>query len=325
MLIDEVKIYVKAGNGGNGASSFHRTRREPKGGPDGGNGGNGGSIYFVGVNDITALSYFQYKKKLIADNGTDGKSKKLFGKNAEDLVIPVPIGTQVTDIDNNESFEVNDTITKFFIASGGIGGRGNDEFKSATNQSPRFAERGTQGQSRNLHLVLKIIADVGLIGLPNAGKSSLLSVLTNASPKIADYPFTTLEPNLGIMNKFVIADIPGLIEGASEGKGLGIGFLKHVQKTKILLHCTDPTANDPVLNYKVIRKELEDYDKELSKKPELLVITKSDLLDEDEKTQIKSKLGELNKEVFFVSIIDNELISNLKKQIIDFTQKQLTK
>src|SRR3989344_353744 len=188
MLIDDVIVRIKAGDGGNGASTFHSTRREPKGGPDGGNGGNGGSIYFVGVNDITALSQFQYKKKIIAENGVNGKSKKMFGKNAEDLVITVPLGTQVIDVATNDTFEIDNTTTKFFIA------------------------------------------DVGIIGLPNAGKSSLLAAITNANPKIAPYPFTTLEPNLGVMQKLLIADIPGLIEGASKGKGLGINFLKHVQK-----------------------------------------------------------------------------------------------
>lgn len=317
MLVDDVIISVKAGDGGNGAATFHRTKREPRGGPDGGNGGNGGSVYFLGVNDITALSLFQYKKKLLADNGVAGRSKKLFGKNAEDLIIPVPLGTQVTDTDTNESFEVNDTTTKFFIAQGGVGGRGNDEFKSATNQSPTYAERGTQGQARNLHLVLKIIADVGLIGLPNAGKSSLLSVLTNANPKIADYPFTTLEPNLGVMGGLVVADIPGLIEGASAGKGLGISFLKHVQKTKVLLHCVDPTAEDTVLNYKTIRNELKTYDAELFAKPELLVITKDDLLDKKERVEAKKKLTKLNKNIVFASVIEDELLSDLKAKIVE--------
>ncbi|EKD65220.1 MAG: GTPase ObgE [uncultured bacterium] len=320
MLIDEITIKVKAGNGGNGASTFHSTRWQPKGGPDGGNGGNGGSIYFVGINDITSLSQFRYKKEIRAENGIDGKNRKMYGKNASPLIVKVPIGTEITDIHSDTAISVNDEDTKHLIVKGGTGGRGNTEFKSATNQTPTYAEKGEIGEEKTLHLVLKIIADVGLIGLPNAGKSSLLSSITNAHPKIADYPFTTLEPNLGAMSKLIIADIPGLIEGASKGKGLGTSFLKHIQKTKILLHCIDPTSDDIVKDYKTIRKELKDFAKELFEKREMIVVTKADLVDEKRTKEVEKKLKMSNKNLIFTSIFNDQLLSKLKDKIFDLVK-----
>src|ERR1035437_1610828 len=224
MLIDEATITVKAGNGGNGAVSFKRNAQTAKGGPDGGNGGNGGDVYVTGINDFTTLTEFRYKKNVRAEDGVKGGKQNLYGRNGKELVIQIPVGTQITNLDTKESFEVLNTTSKILLAKAGKGGRGNNEFKTATNQTPYYAEKGELGEQKRFFLELKLIADIGLIGLPNSGKSTLLSVLTNAHPKIGDYPFTTLEPNLGVLNELIIADIPGLIEGASEGRGLGDKF-----------------------------------------------------------------------------------------------------
>lgn len=271
MLLDDVTITVKGGNGGNGALSFLHSRHQPKGGPDGGNGGNGGSVFFQGTDDITALQQFRYKKKVVAPDGESGRGQKLFGHNGEDVTVFVPLGTKITDETFDESWEITDTTTRILVAHGGRGGRGNTEFKSATNQTPAYAEKGRIVPEKTVHLELKFIADIGLIGLPNAGKSSLLEALTNANPKIGDYPFTTLEPNLGVMHGKIIADIPGLIEGAHEGKGLGIRFLKHVERTRLLVHCIDSTSDDVLRDYETIRNELRSYSSELVKKKEIVV------------------------------------------------------
>lgn len=317
MLIDEAAILVKAGSGGNGAVSFKRNAQTAKGGPDGGNGGNGGNVYLQGVNDITALIEFRYKKNIKAEDGIKGGKQNLYGRNGKDITIFLPLGTQVTDTKTNESFEIENSTDKILIAKSGKGGKGNNEFKTATNQTPFYAQKGEAGEERRLLLELKIIADIGLLGLPNSGKSSLLSVLTNAHPKIGDYPFTTLEPNLGVMNGLIIADIPGLIEGASSGKGLGDKFLRHIEKTKTLIHCIDIQSGDLVRDYKTIRNELENYNKILLGKKEMILLTKSDLL---EKEQIENKLKvirKVNKNSFSVSIYEENSILSLKKAITD--------
>ncbi len=315
MLIDDVVITVKAGNGGNGAVSFRQNEGNPKGGPDGGNGGNGGDVYLVGVDDLSALKQFQFKKVLKADDGVSGKKKNLFGKNAEDLMIKVPTGTRVTDNTGIFICEIDTANEPFLIARGGHGGRGNNEFKSATNQSPRYAESGERGEEKILRFELRLIADVGLIGLPNAGKSSLLSVLTNATPKIGNYPFTTLEPNIGVMDGVFLADIPGLIEGASGGKGLGIKFLKHIEKTALLVHCIDSSIDDPLKAYKIVREEFEKYNTALLDKPELVVLTKIDVIDEKELEQKKKALLKVTKNLLTVTAYDDQSLQNLKKAI----------
>lgn len=313
MLIDEVTITVKGGDGGNGRISFKRNAQTARGGPDGGNGGNGGDLYFKGINDISALSEFSYKKSISAENGVDGGKQNLFGRNGKDKIVNVPIGTEVKNLDTNELIEINSDLEKYLIAKGGKGGRGNNEFKSATVQAPRFRELGEKGEAKNLHLTLKLAADIGFIGLPNAGKSSLLEVLTNAHPKIGDYPFTTLEPNLGVMDGLVISDIPGLIEGASNGRGLGIKFLKHIEKTKILAHCIDSRSNDIKKDYKTVRDELISYNAKLAEKKEILILTKIDLLDnKDRENKIKIISG-LNKNYIAVSIYDEDTISKLRR------------
>ena len=313
MLIDEATILVRAGNGGKGSVSFKRNAQTAKGGPDGGNGGNGGSVYFQGVDDITALMEFRYKKKIIAEDGVSGRKQNLYGRNGFDTTIYIPLGTLITNLESNEKFEILDTVSKVLVAKGGNGGRGNNEFKTATNQTPMYAEKGDKGEEKKLFLELKLIADVGLIGLPNSGKSSLLSTLTNAHPKIGNYAFTTLEPNLGVMKGLVIADIPGLIEGASSGKGLGIKFLRHVEKTKVLVHCIDIQSEDLIKDYETVRNELSLYNKSLLEKQEIVLLTKSDLIDKEE---ISNKLKIIKKKCktsYTMSIYNENSLNNLKK------------
>ncbi|MBU3978877.1 GTPase ObgE [Patescibacteria group bacterium] len=310
MLVDDVIISVKAGDGGNGAVAFFPN----KGGPAGGNGGKGGDIYLIGSSDIEALSQFKFKKSLQAQNGEGGGRSHKDGLKGKDLYIKVPVGTRIS-VDNSKwIYEIQDTKTPFLLTKGGIGGRGNDEFKSSTNQAPRIAENGKPGQEKIVHLQLRLIANIGFIGLPNAGKSSLLASLTNASPKIADYPFTTLEPNLGVIpeSKIILADIPGLIEGASRGRGLGIKFLKHIEKTQLLAHCIDVTIDNPVDAYTTVRAEFEKYNPKLLEKKEIIILTKTDLID---KTELKKKIKLLqkrNKSVETVSILDDESLKELK-------------
>ena len=321
MLVDEVQIVVKAGNGGNGSASFIRNSQTARGGPDGGNGGIGGSIYIQGVNDIDALQTFRYNKKARAEDGVSGGKNKLFGRNGKDLVIRVPLGTLVQDLSNNAVLEVIDESTKHLIARGGKGGRGNNEFKSATNQAPKFAEKGESGEDKKVKLELKLIADVGLIGLPNAGKSSLLEVLTNAHPKIANYPFTTLEPNLGVMDGLILADIPGLIEGASAGKGLGVRFLKHIERTKILVHCIDVSSNDPYKDYETIRLELKNFNENLLSKKEIILITKADLITKDDIEKFVKLFRKKSKDAKPVSIYDDQSLNELKEKIKELINK----
>jgi GTP-binding protein len=320
MLIDEATITVKAGNGGNGRVSFKRNAQTAKGGPDGGNAGNGGSVFVVGINDFTTLTEFRYKKYVSAEDGVNGGKQNLYGRNGEDLIIQIPVGTQIINLETNESLEVTDTTTKILIAKGGKGGRGNNEFKSATNQTPYYAEKGEPGEQKRFFLELKLIADVGLIGLPNSGKSSLLDALTNAHPKIGAYAFTTLEPNLGVLSGLVIADIPGLIEGASQGKGLGDKFLKHVEKTRILIHCLDLQSGDLKKDYQTIRKELDVYGSDLSAKKELLVLTKTDMIDEKTLKKNIKTAEKLNADYVTVSIYDDVSLQVLKAKILELSQ-----
>jgi GTPase len=312
MLVDNVGLIIKAGNGGDGAATFLQNEMTAKGGPDGGNGGKGGSIYFQGSTNINDLREFRYKKMIIAKSGTSGKKYKQHGKNAENLIIYLPLGTKTTDASSGEIIEIIDTVTPILAARGGKGGKGNVEFKSATNQTPRYAEKGTLGEEKKLFLELKIIADIGLIGLPNAGKSSLLSVLTNANPKIADYPFTTLEPNLGMLEKYTIADIPGLIEGASKGKGLGFEFLKHIEKTKVLVHCIDASSEDVQKTYSTVRHEFEQYNTSLLDKPEIILLTKTDLADKKTIEKNAKILKKNGKKILNVSIYDPKSLDILK-------------
>ncbi len=312
MLIDDITITIKAGDGGNGSVSFMRNARTARGGPDGGNGGNGGSVFFQGSTDVFDLGEFRYKKKIYAENGIPGRKQNLYGRNGENIVIRVPLGTRITE-NSGKIHEITDTTTQVALALGGKGGRGNNEFKSATNQAPMQAENGTRGEEKVIHLELRLIAQVGLIGFPNAGKSSLLKALTNAHPKIGNYPFTTLEPNLGVLDGVVLGDIPGLMEGASKGKGLGIKFLKHVEKTELLIHCIDSSIEDAVKAYKTVRQEFKEYDKVLTAKPEIMLLTKTDLVDSKTLEKNISKLKKFEKPVLTISIYNEKSIADFKK------------
>ncbi|CAN5507507.1 GTPase ObgE [soil metagenome] len=291
MFVDEAKIHVKAGDGGAGCVSFRREKYIPKGGPDGGDGGDGGSVVFVSDPNKNTLLDFAGRHHWHAERGQSGMGKKMYGKGGDDLVIHVPPGTMVFDVDKDILIaDMDQPEKRVVIAKGGHGGRGNWHFKSSTNQTPRYAEPGTEGGERNLRLELKLIADVGLVGMPNAGKSTLLRAISAARPKVADYPFTTLEPQLGIAGlsgerRIVVADIPGLIEGAQHGAGLGHAFLRHIERTKIIVHMLDLYPMDgskPADNYRKIRAELEAFSPELAKKQELIAANKIDLATDDE-------------------------------------------
>jgi GTP-binding protein len=312
MLVDNITLIVKAGNGGNGSASLLHNGQTSKGGPDGGNGGNGGNIYFVGSTNVTDLREFRYTKKIIAKNGRDGMQQKKNGQKAADITTLIPLGTKVTDVVTNDTIEITQADKPILIAKGGRGGRGNVNFKNSLNQTPKTAEKGELGQERELLLELRLIAEIGLIGLPNAGKSSLLTVLTNARPTVAAYPFTTLDPTVGMLETHPIADIPGLIEGASRGKGLGIDFLRHIEKTKIILHCIDVTSENPNQAYKIIREEFKQFDPTLLTKPEYILLTKTDLADVATIEKVTKLFIKEKKQVFMCSIYDEKNIETLK-------------
>ncbi|HUV72240.1 MAG TPA: GTPase ObgE [Clostridia bacterium] len=315
MLVDEVEIEIKAGQGGNGVVSFRREKFVPKGGPDGGDGGNGGDVYFRGVENITALNKFRFKKNFSAQDGEPGAKAKKKGAKGEDLVLTVPAGTVIKDLGTQETWEISEPNKELLIAEGGKGGRGNWHFRSATNQTPREFEYGLYGQKRDLLLELRLIADIGFIGFPSVGKSSLLNELTAASVKTAEYHFTTLEPNLGTMDGLILADIPGLIEGASTGKGLGFKFLRHIKRTKALVHVIAADTKDFFSDYKVIRQELEKYDPELLEKPEIILVNKSDLVSLKEIEKIKKSLSSTKREIMASSIYDYDSIQKLRKKL----------
>lgn len=311
MLIDEVRITIKGGDGGNGIVHFYSDAFRPKGGPDGGNGGNGGSVFFEAVSDISRLNQFRHAKVYGAESGGQGGQNNCSGKNGEDLIIQVPIGTMAT-YDNGTSVELTELGQKVLIARGGKGGHGNWFHRSSTNQTPQERDLGFKCQPKKLFLQLKLIAQVGLIGLPNAGKTSLLNEMTPANAKVANYSFTTLEPNLGVTKGgSIIADIPGLIEGAADGKGLGIKFLKHVERTSLLVHCVSAESVDPLKDYQTVRQELANYSSTLANKPEIIVLTKSDILEPKE----VSKLKKIIKAQITTSIIDSESIKTLSDLI----------
>lgn len=299
MFIDEAKIEVRAGRGGNGILSFRRERFVAKGGPDGGDGGDGGSVYIKADQRMTTLHDFRRQKKFKAGDGQRGGRNKRHGKNGEDLVLHLPLGTVVKifekdkkELEEIKIIDLTSAREKIMIATGGKGGHGNAYFCTATQQEPRKWEKGEKGEKRILELELKLIADVGIIGLPNSGKSTLLARVSNARPKIAEYPFTTLEPNLGVVNGLVMADIPGLIEKAHLGKGLGMRFLRHIERCKILIHIIDGTEKRITSNYRIINCELKSYSPKLARKKQIIVLNKIDALNEEE---IKSKLKKLKK------------------------------
>lgn len=323
-FIDKAKIKVVSGAGGNGALAWRREKYVDKGGPAGGDGGCGGDVYFVATSDMSTLLDFTHKSLYKAQNGENGKNKNCHGKNGNDLYIKMPVGVVVRDLKtDNLIADLNKDGKTVLIAKGGRGGRGNARFATAQKRAPQFCEPGEPSIERELELELKLIADVGLVGMPNAGKSSFISIVSAARPKIADYPFTTLVPNLGVVKKpqgdgFVIADIPGLIEGASLGQGLGHEFLRHVQRCKLLLHIVDISQADAVENYSKINLELEKFDKELSNRKQILVLNKSDLVDENYidniKNEFKNKFN-IQDEIFVISAATKNGIDSLMNYI----------
>jgi GTP-binding protein len=312
MFIDEAEIDVKSGKGGDGMVHFHREKYVPRGGPDGGDGGRGGSVMLEVQATLNTLAAFRHTIRYAAEDGKGGGSNNKFGKSAEDLIVPVPPGTVVYDVSSGVRELLGDLTNpgqQLLVCKGGRGGRGNTHFKSSINQIPRTAERGVPGQEKRLHLELKLIADIGIVGVPNAGKSTLLSVLTNAKPKIAAYPFTTLEPNLGVANvdegtSVVLADIPGLIEGAAEGAGLGHDFLRHVQRTRVLIHLLDGLASDPLADFAQINSELALFDAHLAEKPQIVALNKIDQIEVKERwPKIKKELKKLGYESMAISAL----------------------
>ena len=327
MFTDYVKITAKAGNGGNGAISFRHEKYVAAGGPDGGDGGKGGDIYFVVDQDANTLIDFRYKKKFKAENGNNGEGARRFGKSGEDLYIKVPIGTIIKDAKTERVLaDLSEKNQKALILHGGRGGKGNSNFATATRQAPRFAQDGEDGEEKELILELKLLADVGLIGFPNVGKSTLLSIVTDAKPKIADYHFTTLDPNLGVVKKeygesFVIADIPGIIEGASEGIGLGTQFLRHIERTRLLLHVIDLSGSEgrnPVEDFYTINNELKKYSQKLSERKQIIVANKIDSMQDESLYKNLEKLAkEKGLEIFKISAATN---TGIKELIIHVSQ-----
>jgi len=324
-FIDEVFITVQSGDGGRGCVSFRREKFIPRGGPDGGDGGKGADIILKSTSRRRTLYPFRFKRQFKAKNGVPGQGKKKSGKGGPDLVIEIPPGTLVRDADTHELIkDFTSAGEQFVVAKGGRGGQGNTRFKTSTHRAPRFAQDGEPGQLLKLHLELKLLADVGLIGLPNAGKSTLISVISSATPKIADYPFTTLTPNLGVVQpesgeSFVVADIPGLIKGAHQGAGLGIQFLRHVERTRVLVHLIDAGAIDPAQpleSYETINRELAGYSPQLEEKPQILVLNKMDLSGTDQAAKMfKAATGD--QEVFLISAATKKGVDRLVAKLIE--------
>ena len=323
-FLDQVKIYIKAGNGGSGSPSFRREKFIEFGGPDGGDGGKGGSIILISERNLNTLIDYRYQQHFKAKRGEDGKGKNQTGRGGEDLYLKVPVGTQVFEEDNKTLiYDFKTENDKYVAAIGGKGGFGNTRFKSSTNRAPRKFTKGKMGEDFWIYLQLKTIADIGIIGLPNAGKSSLLASITSAKPKIANYKFTTINPNLGVAKyddkEVTIADIPGLIENAHCGVGLGIKFLKHIERCKTLLHLIDINELDLEKSYKQVRKELGKYSKKLLDKEEIIVFNKVDLLEEDEINEKKKKFTtKLKKDILVISTLNKKLISKFKSKIIKY-------
>ncbi len=323
-FLDQVKIYLKAGNGGDGSPSFRREKFIEYGGPDGGDGGNGGSIILKSERNLNTLIDYRYQQHHKAQRGDNGSGQNRTGKSGDNLFLKVPLGTQVFEEDNKTLiYDFLKIGEEFVVANGGKGGLGNTRFKSSTNRSPRKFTKGKRGEEFIIWLQLKTIADIGIIGLPNAGKSSLLAAITNANPKIANYQFTTLNPNLGVASydnkEITLADIPGLIEGAHKGTGLGIQFLKHVERCKTLLHIIDISNNDPKKNYKQVKNELKNYSSKLSKKKELIVLNKIDLVKDSEVKKIIEDFSKnFKSEIITLSTFEKKSVSKIKAKLISY-------
>jgi GTPase len=328
MFIDQATITVKSGNGGNGCVSFRREKYIPKGGPDGGNGGRGGSVIIRSDTQLTTLLDFRYKRLYQAENGENGMTANKTGKNGSNIILRVPCGTIIKDEATGAIIaDLIEDDKEIIITKGGKGGKGNAEFATSVNQAPRYAEKGQSGEEKTIQLELKLLADVGLVGFPNAGKSTLISRISAAKPKIADYPFTTLIPNLGIVRyneykSFVVADMPGLIEGAHTGKGLGIQFLRHIERTRVLVFLIECTSEDIKLLYKTLVKELKSFDERMLKKPQIIAITKMDLADSKLKNSLKKISFRKNIPVVFISSVAGEGIKDLVNEMWKILSKR---
>lgn len=315
MFIDEITLHLKAGNGGNGVVRWLHEKYKEFGGPSGGNGGNGGDVYLVPVRNVALLARYRAEKHFEASKGEDGKSYGMHGAGGKDLILELPIGSIVTNKETHRVYELLEEGKMVKVLDGGAGGKGNRHFKRSTNTRPKERTLGKGGDEADFYVELQLIADVGIIGLPNVGKTSLLNALTESQSKVADYPFTTLEPNLGNFFGYILADIPGLIEGASEGKGLGYKFLRHIRRTKILVHCISSENNSVLSVYKTIRKELSSYDKALLDKKEIIVLTKTDLVDVTTIKKIEKSLAKTKSKIFKISILDDKSIKNFSDKL----------
>lgn len=317
MFIDEMKIKAVAGKGGDGVVRWLHEKGKEFSGPAGGDGGTGGDVYFSAVRDIHKLAEYRNRKEFLAERGEDGRSKSQHGASGEDLVIEVPVGSVITNLESGEKYELLSEGERAKVLRGGKGGLGNERFKSSTNQRPKEWTAGKKGEWAEFDIELELVVDVGFVGFPNAGKSSLLNVLTNASAKVAPYEFTTLEPNLGEFFGYILADIPGLIEGAAKGKGLGHKFLRHIKRTKMLAHLISLENDNLKKSYKTIRKELEAYDKELAEKEEVIVLSKSDIVSDKEAEKAKKAMEkETGQKVFLVSILKDDSVKNFGDELV---------
>jgi GTP-binding protein len=321
-FVDELKIFAKAGDGGNGVVRWRHEKFREFGGPSGGNGGRGGSVYLLAVRDIHLLSKYRNQKEFVAEKGEDGKGNSEHGFNGKDLEIALPIGSVVENLKTGKKIFLEKEGERTLLLSGGMGGRGNESFKGSTNQQPKEWTPGSPGEEADFFIEIQLVADIGLIGFPNAGKTSLLNELTRASGKVGAYPFTTLEPNLGECHGYILSDIPGLIEGASEGKGLGHKFLRHVKRTKLLVHLVSLENEDPIAVYRSIRKELEQYDLDLPSKKEVVILTKTDLIkDPASLKKTVAKMQKIVPTVFTLSIYDDAQIKNLQDALLKEVKK----
>ena len=323
MIVDDVTIQVSAGAGGRGAVAFNKNMKML--GPSGGSGGAGGDVYLEGVSDLTALNQFKSKRKLVAQNGRPGRDQFRDGADGKSLVLKVPIGTVVNNCDTEAKYELIEVGERVLAAKGGLGGRGNFLFRSSRNTTPMQFQQGTAGESFTLRLELKYIADIGLIGFPNAGKSSLLNELTSAESKVANYPFTTLEPNLGVYYELILADIPGLIEGASAGKGLGIKFLRHIDRTKVLFHLVSAESDNPVRDYRIIRNELRAHNKELLEKREFVFLSKSDMVSGEDVSKKIDAFKKEGVEAIPISMLKLEDMNRVRKILSGISNKKRQK
>jgi GTP-binding protein len=315
-FIDELKIHISAGRGGDGVVRWRHEKGVDYAGPAGGNGGAGGDVYLRAIRDIAVLARYKNTKEFVAEKGESGMKKSMHGKNGEDLIIDLPIGSVVTNLETREKFNLVEDGKLVKILNGGKGGLGNEYFKNAVNRAPEHQTDGKTPEAADFLIELELVADAGLIGLPNAGKSSLINVLTNSKSKIGAYQFTTLEPSLGDMHGYILADIPGLIEGASEGRGLGHKFLRHIKRTKTLLHCLSLENEDLLKAYKVIRNELKVYSEELAEKKEVVILTKTDLVDEKTLEKAIKKVSKLNPTILSVTVLDDKSIKKLNDDLI---------